>query len=372
LSSSFSYREIPSEFWRTGGCLAQTNPTDIWHIRDRIERLDISVGAINEPFTPEDLGEVPSELQRQGKCAVTDLGDGENVLFLRTGNYYNPSSGTWGKKASPLYNPVSDFRPNRLETFRGKPTIFGYPDCGNNGICSANQVLQYDPSTDEWESIGRLKTEREYSGIIEVPGKFCDILREGGTTTTVSTTTSSTETTTNDATTPPVEESQVVLLFGGVSQCQATDCPALPDDPDCPNLAGAGVSRATTAEIFGCPAGTEIAVPDPPVSLTFSAGFWDEDTRRFFICGGSQCFDVSEPINNCYSWSPDDNEDWRAENGMEVARAAHIMGLVGGGLYTAYGGDSTAPGTAEFLNPVNGVWQRLPDTIPEEAGNFIT
>ncbi len=118
--------------------------------------------------------------------------------MLRTGNWLNLNSLSWEKRASPVYNPLTTY-PNKMWSFRGRPTIFGYPRCDEAGVCRDTEVLQYDPEADEWVDLGDLRQPREYAELVEVPGEVCDLI-DVRTTTTVSTTSTTSFTTTAETT----------------------------------------------------------------------------------------------------------------------------------------------------------------------------
>ncbi len=60
-------------------------------------------------------------------------------IMLRTGNWLSLSSFAWEKRSSPVYNPLAA-HPNKMWSFRQRPTIFGYPRCFEDGNCAQTQV----------------------------------------------------------------------------------------------------------------------------------------------------------------------------------------------------------------------------------------
>ena len=80
-------------------------------------------------------------------------------------------------KAPPPYEYVqtSSSSASALFTFRGKPTIFGQPDCQDTGTCINRGVVQYDPYEDQWVSMDDLEYARQYHQVVEVPQSFCQL-----------------------------------------------------------------------------------------------------------------------------------------------------------------------------------------------------
>ncbi len=69
------YRDMPTESWRSSGCLLQ-HPADgnVYNVRSLVEVIDPSADTVDNTFAPAQLGDpVPSELVAQGRCADLEL-----------------------------------------------------------------------------------------------------------------------------------------------------------------------------------------------------------------------------------------------------------------------------------------------------------
>ena len=65
--------------------------------------------------------------------------------------------------------------PSALWSYRGRPTIFGQPECDDAGVCVKRGVIQYDPSADEWSTMDSLVNARQVHEVVEVPQAFCQL-----------------------------------------------------------------------------------------------------------------------------------------------------------------------------------------------------
>ncbi len=146
-----------------------------------------------------------------------------------TGNWLNLDTYEWEKKSSPIYNPIVAF-PNKMTTWRGRPTIFGYPRCANGGVCANIEVLQYDPDMDSWIDLGDMNSARENALFVEVPKYFCDMLDTRTTVTDPTTSTATTDATSSPDTTEgttittmvtedPTVLNEIAIIVGGMKVC---------------------------------------------------------------------------------------------------------------------------------------------------------
>ncbi len=129
-------------------------------------------------------------------------------ILLRNGYWFNLETETWEQRRFPPY-AMFFTEPNAITSFRGKPTVFGNTVCDDAGSCTYSEVVQYDPETDSWDSLGQMSVGRAFHTVIEVPVELCYLSATTTTTTTTittlpdeETTTSITTTTANSTTTP--------------------------------------------------------------------------------------------------------------------------------------------------------------------------
>ncbi len=102
-------------------------------------------------------------------CAITGI-------FTRYGFWLNLDTLVWTKLGAPTFNPIADVT-NAMYSFRGSPTIFGFPNCNAEGFCPSDGVLQYDQDNDRWELLGSIDVQRRMHTVVEVPGEWCDLVR---------------------------------------------------------------------------------------------------------------------------------------------------------------------------------------------------
>ena len=123
-----------------------------------------------------DLGEPLDAPDSVGQCAFAQ-NDEERGIMTHLGYWFNLNNLQWEAKKQPPYLPDGVFKPNAIWSFRGKPTLFGYPDCEEADGCTTRnntQVFQYDIDADEWHPIGELTLGTKFHSVVEVPGEFCD------------------------------------------------------------------------------------------------------------------------------------------------------------------------------------------------------
>jgi len=143
-------------------------------------------------------------------------------------------------------------------SFRGKPTVFGNPECNLDFECPLTEVLQYDPATDKWESLGSLSKQRIAAEIVEVPISFCEYFREPPLPT--------------DEPLDPSEMTAALLVGGYIGQ-------------------GFGGRLLSDVEIFGCGLDDAGIVVEPlPGPTSRVAGIYIQespgDLGLVLICGG--------------------------------------------------------------------------------------
>ena len=190
-------------------------------------------------------------------------------------------------KAAPPYELVTR-KPNHMWTYRGRPTIFGNPNCNDNGFCATNRVVQYVGETDEWIFLSNMDRARTGHEVVEVPREFCDFGPPG----------------------------TAALIVGGYQNGQE-----------------GGPSHAK-AELFGCPDtdGQSIQLPDFPKDIYLAGGNYvnNGSSDSVLICGGFQGDPGTAPrtANECFTWDTD-AADWApATSDLRRDRVALFMGDV--------------------------------------------
>ena len=104
-------------------------------------------------------------------------------IYIRQGYWLNLETFAFEVKAPPPYEYVysgisttpNANNPSAMWSFRGRPTIFGQPDCNDQGTCLKRAVIQYDPENDEWVALENLEFARQYHQVVEMPQSFCQL-----------------------------------------------------------------------------------------------------------------------------------------------------------------------------------------------------
>ena len=118
---------------------------------------------------------IPSKLVNPGKCVGIEIGDTKGIMFVK-GYYIDLDTQNTTKVSYPPWEAIDGPLPSKaMFSFRGKPTVFGYTNCDNEGNCVNDRVLQYDPMMDEWKFIGSIKEERNDVEVVEVPRSWCNL-----------------------------------------------------------------------------------------------------------------------------------------------------------------------------------------------------
>ncbi len=277
-----SYRNTSASWTAQTHCLVHYNGL-IYAMASELEVLDPSDWSITTLLTPieDDIG--------NARCVGLTI-NGQPGLFTRYGFWLNLNSLQWEKKALPPYRVqgLAVRPPNEMWSFRGRPTIFGFPICNNEGVCFQQGILQYDPQSDSWEEIGTLREPRAFQEVIEVPIDFC-----------------------ND----PPRKTAVVILGGG-SEDQS-----------------AGSGFTASAEIFGCDDNDvfQARIADFPEQVLIPSGVFLEDrgvsdADRVLFCGGYYCnaTGTCRLEDSCFSWNSRDNA-YTPDNDMGATRWTHMM-----------------------------------------------
>ncbi len=233
-------------------------------------------------------------------------------VMIRNGYWFNLDSKEWESKRFPPYTDVAFIEPDAMYNFRGKPTIFGNPLCGDEGACEFTEVLQYSSDTNTWESLGKLLQSRLYHEVIEVPGEFCE---EFASSTASPSTTGTTLATTTESPTETIES--VAMIIGGLWDIPGEDRSVL----------------LQSVELFGCP-GTEdtsLLMQDYPGAVYFTAGTHYPDGSapgRVVVCGGIFCnLNTCNLGKDCFQWTPEDQ--WQAfDDDNDNEKFSHFMALV--------------------------------------------
>ena len=169
-SGSWSeYRLVPDRNWFGVDCVVHFDDS-IWRVRRDISELH----PISFEFT--NYGQIPPPLANPGKCAGIDVDGAKAILFIK-GYYIDLETRNTTKVAYPPWEAIDGPLPNNMFTFRGKPTVFGFTRCDEEGNCEDDRVLQYDPKADEWRFIGNILGERRDVEVVEVPRSWCNMAK---------------------------------------------------------------------------------------------------------------------------------------------------------------------------------------------------
>ncbi len=68
-------------------------------------------------------------------------------IMTRYGYWLNLDTLEWTPLAPLVYNPIGD-QANGMNSFQGRPTIFGNPECNDGGECPETGVVQVMTKTD--------------------------------------------------------------------------------------------------------------------------------------------------------------------------------------------------------------------------------
>ena len=126
-------------------------------------------------------------------------------------------------------------------------------------------------------------------------------------------------------------QDHVALVLSGANYCGPEPCndnETPIGDEQCgldPNI-----KQLVSAELFGCPAGYEVDVPDLPFSLSMAGGvFWPEKNQAI-ICGGINCLEGDEAYGNlspkCLAYDPT-IEDWVTSSDFAYNTIDYLMTL---------------------------------------------
>ena len=181
-----------------------------------------------------------------------------------------------------------------------------------------------------------------------------------------------------------LRDDEVALIIGGMRYCGAGQtCPTKffnEFDPiqarEACDANTENVQQLRTAELFGCPQFVEeFPVPDYPQDIIFTSGVWLEDEEKVMICGGLDCFAISDgygnATNKCYWWDPFGSKGWEPAPSMNERRTAHFMGTLPVGNTRrafAVGGYPTNI-TTEYFDSSNNRWV-VHDDLPSEFNPF--
>ncbi len=295
------YHPIEDDQWVGLGCLVQHEDL-VYNVRYRVETLNTS------EWTFGQIGEdLPDALVNPGRCAHTEI-DGRQGIFTRYGYFFDLNATEWEKRAVPPYDSVARM-PNEMFSFRGRPTVFGYPTCGSEGSCVNKDIVQYLAESDEWVKIGEMLETRTLHEVVTLPSSACENFVSGTTPQSSSTTAS---VTTEE---PVVGESTLgqsaALIVGGVKSSVE------------PNTV------ISTVELFGCPdtARDSIEVADFPYPIYLTGSTLMPDESRVMACGGFGCDEsVCFTMEECYYWSPEANV-WEDGPSLTSSRSDFILAL---------------------------------------------
>jgi len=101
-------------------------------------------------------------------------------LFLSNGYWFNLKELSWKRLAPPPPTAESATESHSLFSFGGKPTLFGSAQCNGNAErrrCPLTKVIQFDPTENEWKTLGQMLQQRTLHEVIEVPISFCELLQ---------------------------------------------------------------------------------------------------------------------------------------------------------------------------------------------------
>ena len=173
------------------------------------------------PYTwdSNQLLELPQGLSNPQGCVGLEV-DGMQGIFTYSGYWMNLWDFTWRKFAPPPLDMVANsLAPDTMTLFRGKPTVFGHPTCGDFGDCVTNEILQFDLATNTWNSLGTMNNPRSTHNVIEVPMSQCNEDTTTTTSTSTTTTTTTTTTTVTKTTPEPTPSTTVAMAVGGIKFC---------------------------------------------------------------------------------------------------------------------------------------------------------
>ncbi len=231
--------------------------------------------------------------------------------MLRSGYWFNLGTAEWEAKKFPPNNPFV-IEADAMHYFRGKPTIFGSPQCDSEGNCYYTEVIQYNPDYDHWDSLGTISESKQFHEVVEVPREICDRVAAGTTVTMPPSTQSTPEPVTDPYIAP--DTNTVAMIIGGRW-----------DD-------ASGLQTMSSIELFGCPGYEERSFPllDFPTGIYLTGATYfqnNQDVGKVVACGGFGCDRFCQPASKCFEWTLDSG-DWEETPELNDDRWGHLMALV--------------------------------------------
>lgn len=98
-------------------------------------------------------------------------------VLTADGYFMDVNTFEWTEYPSSCNVANNDTVFNNIWSYQGKPTNFGKGIvCDGHDDCHySSEVVQFDPQTKEWNSLGFMNVDRTFQVLVEVPKSFCNM-----------------------------------------------------------------------------------------------------------------------------------------------------------------------------------------------------
>ena len=240
-------------------------------------------------------------------------------LYSHKGYWISLSDFSWRRLQPVPFRGIVSMPTTSIRSFGGRATIFGHPTCDDDGVCPLTDVIQYDPASNEWSSVGTLNEPALWYTYIEVPASYCvglPLLEKKDKMAIERTVETEKEKEEEDDGPSGKDTDTVALIIGGIDYGYDESGPAASTD---------------YVQLYGCP-GDHNEVTLFPRRVREAGAIYipsaDGDEEYVLVCGGYQC-PRSDPgclemSADCFTWFPSTNE-WERIDDLELPRRDHII-----------------------------------------------